>query len=77
MSKSPTHTVSGRGFDHPADSADLGLSLAINLASRAARERIAASFYVRTAAGNVVGRTDSFEDKSVNVLGPSHFAKAA
>lgn len=62
-------TVSGRGFDHPAENADLGLSFAINLASRASRERVEASFYVRDPEGDLCGRADSFTDGSVSILG--------
>lgn len=70
-------TVSGRGFDHPAENADLGLSFAINLASRASREHVEASFYVRDPGGNVVGRADAFEDGSVSILGEEQLRAVA
>ena len=62
-------TVTGRGFEHSADSAELGLSFAINLASRASREHVEATFYVRSPEGEVTGRADSFADGSVSIFG--------
>jgi hypothetical protein len=70
-------TVSGRGFDHPAENADLGLSFAINLGSRASQERAEATFYVRDPDGNCVGRVDSLPDGTISIYGPEHFRAVA
>ena len=70
-------TVSGPGCDEKHDSPELGLSLAINRASSAAKRREEATFYVRDIDGNVVGQAESFTDGSVNIYGTMPLVEVA
>lgn len=71
------YTISGPGVHETRQSAKLGLSFAINLASHAAKNRIETSYYVRDKAETVVGRTDAFTDGSVSIFGPEQLGVAA
>ena len=77
MKGKSNYTISGPGVHETRESADLGLSFAITLASSRAHARIESTFYVRDENENTVGRTESFTDGSVNILGPKHFPVAA
>lgn len=55
-------TVSGPGVDHRTVSAEIALSFAINLGSRAQREHTEATYYVRDADGEMRYRIESKPD---------------
>lgn len=70
-------TVSGPGCDEKHESPELGLSLAINRASSAAKRREEATFYVRNADENVVGTAEAHSDGSVDVYGQMALVEAS
>jgi hypothetical protein len=72
--RSKKFTVTGPGVEATATASALGLSKAINFASRASKAGTEGSFYVRDSKGEVVGRTDADGLGNVNVYGERCFA---
>ena len=60
-------TVTGPACDATAESAELGVSFAINRGNRAAMKHTEATFYVRDRGGEVFGRIEAYSDGSVNI----------
>jgi hypothetical protein len=70
--------VTGPAVCEEKDTAELGLSFAITVASARAHAHLESTFYVRRIADDVlVGQTDSHHDGSVTILGPEQLGVIA